>query len=318
MCLTPSLIYKEIDQSGKSNYHYCYNFIGFANRFSRITYGKQDLDCTTIENFKRNCSTVRGILAIMEIYASSRDDILIVRCGTCLQCQMQYSSDWSMRCAVEASKHKDNCVFTLTYNDENLPYKGSLLPDDMTKYIKLLRYYIDPQKIRYFYCGEYGHATYRPHYHMICFGYKPNDLLYHGKSKSGNPLFISPYIRDKVWKKGFVYVEEFDVATVHYSCKYLSKDVFRTGMSKELIAPFVRMSNRPGIGYDDEIIERIPLGKAYINGKEFYIPRYYRKKFIERYPEVLDSSFGLTYNRDTVLKAYDKFAKKVLKEVVRR
>ena len=72
---------------------------------------------------------------------------------------------------IEAGQHTDNAFVTLTYADDQLPDGNSLCPEDVTKFLKRLRKRIDPVKIRYFLCGEYGEgSTSRPHYHLILFG----------------------------------------------------------------------------------------------------------------------------------------------------
>jgi len=71
---------------------------------------------------------------------------------------------------------EDNCVITLTYDDEKLPYPGTLVKKHFTQFMKALRYKIKPKRIRYFHCGEYGEDLGRPHYHAVLFNHQFDDL----------------------------------------------------------------------------------------------------------------------------------------------
>ena len=61
-----------------------------------------------------------------------------VPCGQCIGCRLEYSRQWAMRCAHEASLYEDNCFITLTYNPDNLP--GGYC-EDCTEY-----YWNNPKK----------------------------------------------------------------------------------------------------------------------------------------------------------------------------
>lgn len=76
-------------------------------------------------------------------------------CGKCVECKEQYSTEWAFRCMLEASKHEQNCFITLTYNDANLPKEG-VCKRSAQLFMKRLRKSIEPLKVRYFLCGEYG------------------------------------------------------------------------------------------------------------------------------------------------------------------
>jgi len=70
-----------------------------------------------------------------------------------------------------------NALFvTLTYCDEALPEKGSLVREDIKKYCMRLRKHMlthHNRKIKYMAVGEYGeNGTERPHYHLIILGMK--------------------------------------------------------------------------------------------------------------------------------------------------
>lgn len=80
-----------------------------------------------------------------------------------------------MRILHETESWENYMFVTLTYSDQYLPFDvNSLYPtlrkDHLVKFYKRLRKSIEPFKIKYFACGEYGEQNLRPHYHMILFG----------------------------------------------------------------------------------------------------------------------------------------------------
>ena len=75
-----------------------------------------------------------------------------------------------MRMLHELSDYEDAVFVTLTYDEDHIPSNHSLKKSDLQKWFKRVRKEIEPKKIRYFACGEYGDKTQRPHYHAIIFG----------------------------------------------------------------------------------------------------------------------------------------------------
>ncbi len=206
---------------------------------------------------------------------------MYVPCGECIECARAKSTEWALRISLEAQLYDKNCCITLTYDPEHLPDKGLLKPRDLQLFMKSLRKAIAPQKVRFFASGEYGDKGGRPHYHVILFGYEPPDKQYKF-TRNNRPFFTSKTIAD-IWKRGQILVGEVDWHTAFYTAKYLQKQLFK---DKE-VRPFVRMSNRPGIGYDAIDPVWLRSGKCYFNGKSYTIPRYFLKVF-ERDGVVLD------------------------------
>lgn len=143
---------------------------------------------------------------------------------------------------LEAGLHNDSCFATLTYNDESLPENGTLRPRDMQGFLKRLRWHMQPEKLRFFYCGEYGEKYQRPHYHAALFGI--------GRDRA-------EFLQD-VWGLGFVDVGDLTVESAQYVAGYVTKKMTHpedkctpkckhpplNGRHRE----FARMSLRPGIG----------------------------------------------------------------------
>lgn len=201
---------------------------------------------------------------------------LAVPCGKCIECKLIRSKEWSYRIMHEASLHERNCFVSLTYNEDNLPERASLKRSDLQAFVKRLRERVRPVKLRLFYAGEYGDLKGRPHYHIIFFGWQPDDLYIFKKSKRGNDMYRSPLI-ESCWTLGFSSIELLEnINQARYIALYMQKKP-----NDGRISPFIGMSNRPGIGYG-YISEKIAIdGNVYHEGKYIRAPRYYRKKLKE-------------------------------------
>lgn len=198
---------------------------------------------------------------------------IIIPCGKCIECMFRYSNEWALRIMLESTLHKDTCMITLTYDDDHISFDGSLVPRDMTLFIKRLRKSLKDIKIRYFYCGEYGKKLSRPHYHIIIFGWIPKDLDKFFVKKN-HQVYISNFV-SKIWKNGFVTVEDLNINSARYCAKYLQK--LQIPKDFNLIKPFTRMSNRPGISFgffDSKIYD---VDEIYYDGKSYPVFRYFDK-----------------------------------------
>lgn len=172
-------------------------------------------------------------------------------CGQCMPCRFNRRRIWTHRIFLEALQHSDNCFATLTYSDENLPPGGSLQPDDLTLFLKRLRYSIAPETFRYYAVGEYGTGTERPHYHVALFGF-PNcrrGCTYIPRAGS-RCCAICDIVAD-TWGLGNILLGSLNQQSAGYIAGYVTKkmtspdDARLEGRHPE----FARMSNRPGLGY---------------------------------------------------------------------
>lgn len=239
-------------------------------------------------------------------------------CGTCIGCRLQYSRDWAVRCMHEASLYKDSCFVTLTYNDENLPENGSLVKDELPKFIKRLRRHVEPLKIRFFGCGEYGEEFSRPHYHVCLFGYDPPDReafkprwvrYYKNRFKNGpdHTLYTSKVL-SKLWRKGFHSIGELTFESAGYTARYVTKKVngekkssWYEGRQEE----FALMSRMPGLGkewIEKYLTDVYPKDYFHINRTRFRPNRYYdevlKKNLPEMYEEVKERRQEYADSRD--------------------
>ena len=212
-------------------------------------------------------------------------EVIIVPCGQCMECRINYARNWAARCEVESYYYENNYFITLTYDDENVPVKNkvtgeeytgikdkdgfykygkqyealTLKKKDLQDFFKRLREHaarkgwIEDENtgLRFYACGEYGTQKGRPHYHAIIYGLKLPDLVFHYQ-KYGHMHFKSQELRD-IWGKGHI-----DVGGVDYeSCQYVARYVMKKQKGKAseewyrkrgIQQEFVQMSLKPGIG----------------------------------------------------------------------
>ena len=190
-------------------------------------------------------------------------------CGKCFECRSKRVREWSFRIAMEASLYEKNCFVTLTYDDKHLPSDKKIHYEDVQKFLKRLRKKIG--YVRFFACGEYGARFARPHYHIILFGYCPDDLVYFFTDNQGDNIYQSSFISD-IWKQGYITVGvNLNIKTAKYCAKYLQKGV----------DPCLRMSLKPGIGWQAFDLSALASDKIYIDGSYIKIPNYFLRKLGE-------------------------------------
>lgn len=260
-------------------------------------------------------------------------------CGQCLGCRIQYSREWANRCMMELQYHDSAYFVTLTYDDAHVPMNeyieqapvisattGEILEDgaylkslslykrDWQLFMKRLRKRFPNDKIRFFMAGEYGSASFRPHYHAILYGLHLDDLEIYKKSPQGFSYYNSPSLSscwidtdnrylDRPYKGdgqplGYCVVANVTWETCAYTARYIMKKL--NGKESEVytnfnIQPeFTLMSRKPGIArqyfedhpdiYKHDFIN-ISTEKG---GKKFRPPRYFDKLYDLEHPEELE------------------------------
>lgn len=244
--------------------------------------------------------------------------LLEIPCGSCLSCRIDYSQDWAVRAQFESKLWKHNYFVTLTYDDDHLVYGNqgnpTLVKAHIDDFIATLRNYFKKKHkftgIRYLLCGEYnssGERSLNPHYHLILFNCPLFDLTIDFPSPEGGiihklnginmPMFYSKLI-DDIWAKGFISIDDANFNTEAYVSQYILKK--QKGESSSIyseafgvIPPFLRMSNKPGIGFnaflldkdkyviDPYVILSKPKGPA-LKG----LPKYFKRKLFEIDPSL--------------------------------
>lgn len=167
---------------------------------------------------------------------------------------------------------------------------------DLQDYWKRLR---KKQKIRYYAVGEYGSKSLRPHYHAIVFGLQLNDLEFYKRNYNNDNLYTSKEL-EKIWGKGFVTVGEVNAQTIGYTARYCMKklkddDLQRYIEHVGIEPPFMVCSQ--GLGkkyYEDNKDSLLEFGEMIIEdkegGKRYGIPRYYKTKLENDYPQEYEVS----------------------------
>lgn len=191
----------------------------------------------------------------------------------------------------EAQLHDDNCFITLTYDEQRLPWGGTLVLGHFQKFMKRLRKR-HGAGIRFFHCGEYGGSTGRPHYHALLFGLDFDDKEWLKDNDQGDPLFTSSNL-SSLWPYGHASVGALSAQSAAYVTRYALKKVTghnaeahyetmheSTGEIFQKRPEYVTMSRRPGIGarwlerFGDEVF---PDDFVVVNGKERKVPKSYDK-----------------------------------------
>lgn len=188
---------------------------------------------------------------------------LSLPCGKCVNCRLEFSRGWAVRCVHESKMHSANMFITLTYDNFHLPSNGTLEPREFTLFMKRLYAYFFRKfgvRIRYYGCGEYGDATGRAHYHALVFGARMHDQVFYSVTPSGDNIYTSAAL-DLIWGKGGCKIGEVNYKTAAYVARYVMKKVDGAkrdaghyctydgdGVISERHPEFSRMSRRPGIG----------------------------------------------------------------------
>ncbi len=281
----------------------------------------------TTENGKKNLIVTPYIVDHIEILDNKKiyvdspaitskyalTEFVEIPCGQCIECRLQRSRRWADRCMLELGYHESSYFITLTYDNEYIPKNplidydtgeiyaenATLVKKDLQDFMKRLRrayeYKGFDNKLRFFACGEYGSQTLRPHFHIIVFGLKLDDLVLYKRNFNGDNLYNSAFI-SKLWKKGFSVVGD----VTWQSCAYVARYIMKKHLGKDSefydvynIEPeFTLMSRKPGIArqyYDehkDELFYHDFVSIPTKDGaKQIYPPPYYEKLFEEDFPE---------------------------------
>lgn len=214
-------------------------------------------------------------------------------CGKCIPCKIAKAREWSMRCMLELPYWEDAIFTTLTYSDDYLPRNGSLQKEDLQKFFKRLRRDLEPLKIRYFACGEYGSQTKRPHYHAIIFGLGLSDRQnYKLNCKfSQNNLIENNWLCGNVFN-GFVSSDSCRYCAEYVFKKYNGKKKLKEYDEKGLQVPFQLISRGIGERYLlENLNDLFDRGYVSFKGQKLSFPRYFSDKMQkidpERYKETI-------------------------------
>lgn len=198
-----------------------------------------------------------------------------VPCRKCLACRIAHSREWAIRLMHENAEQKKSGFVTLTYGDEYLPKDGSLIKADLQKYLKRLRYIIEPKKIKYFAVGDYGEIKGRPHFHLIEFGLERDDHEMQELYVTEGPLLDA-------WGMGNVFLGTVTAASCRYVTDYIFK-AFDGSKAKEKygdkLPPFKTVSQGMGLAWVKRNQQYLEDNLCLtVNGQKYKLPRYYYSK----------------------------------------
>ncbi len=215
-----------------------------------------------------------------------------VPCGKCNYCLQANRAQWSFRLRQELKVAETAHFLTLTYDDAELPLSPSGIPELRKEHVQLFmkrlrknhaktgktiwkgtKYAHRSSKwpsLRYYFVGEYGTKTDRPHYHAIMFNLHQDTL---------------GTLAD-IWGQGHVQLGNVNAASIHYVTKYV---VNRHGDYETKAKPFANISK--GIGKNYLINSKWHIGtelKNYAIQDEHKVklPRYYTNKIFDEYQKI--------------------------------
>lgn len=206
----------------------------------------------------------------------------LVPCGKCPECKQRRANAWIFRLLKEEKIHKTAMFLTLTYNNETVPItdKGfmTLKKSDVQKFLKRLRFNSGSTTIKYYFCGEYGTDTWRPHYHAIIFDADKEQI-------------------EKAWGLGHIYIGDVNGASIGYCTKYICKEArVPVHTNDDRLREFSLMSKNLGSAYmSDAMVKWHKENDAsYVvveGGYKQPLPRYYRDRiFTDEERQVMNES----------------------------
>lgn len=223
---------------------------------------------------------------------------IVVPCNRCLACKMRKSAEWAARAAQEAEyfREGEQWFITLTYDEDNLPRYYAQIDEvmaggnpiggiptlnhkDVQDFLKRLRKEEqttakkesrEETKLKYLMSGEYGDQTGRPHYHLIIFGLKINDLT-PLRTDRGIIHYKSEWLQTK-WGKGIVDIEEYTLTNAQYVAQYTVKKAYGWKAQQKykelgIKPPYLAVSNGFSGRWIADHEEEILAGKG-----EMYLP----------------------------------------------
>jgi len=211
----------------------------------------------------------------------------VIKCGQCSGCRGARALMWATRCHHEMTLNEANCFVTLTYDREHLPLHSTLDFDDHILFMKRLRKYFSPRKIKYYSCGEYGETTLRPHFHSCIFNLDFDDKEL-WKTQNGERLYTSPTL-NKIWGKGRAVIGALSFASAAYVARYILKKMTGpearlhyqiehpiTGEIHDAAPEKALMSQGLGLSWLEKFHTDVyPQDFFHINGKRVRPPRAY-------------------------------------------
>lgn len=250
--------------------------------------------------------------------------IVEVPCGKCPACLKKRANNWFFRMKQEQKNSVTRGFLTLTYSDNHVPISPNGYPTLDKKaiptFIKRIRTFIsrtagyeDWPPLRYYYVGEYGSKTFRPHYHLIIFNLPT--------------LFLTTCALDAFWTNNKKEVlGHIDIRPVEDGCiKYVVGYILKRSIDDEKdttdrVREFGYMSK--GIGkswltpqiiahYKEKLIPYI-IGEG---GLKLSMPRYFREKIYSEEEKLLLNLKSEAYLSENLIENWKDYNDWALMEV---
>lgn len=188
-----------------------------------------------------------------EIGFADKWEPVYVPCGKCWACIKNKEFDFVGRTMCEASVSDWAVALTLTYDDLLLDKPNQtrmLYKEDWAGFRNRLRKYTT---FRGIYCGEFGKAKGRAHWHTLLFGNgtPPEPLLQLKNKEYAYMRKTNTKSKRPLWPYGMVYTDwGHSEKKVRYISKYLTKALRRPSDHKKdkLLSEVVGWSKRPIMG----------------------------------------------------------------------
>lgn len=162
-----------------------------------------------------------------------------------MPCRIGKRKLWASRIELEATQHDATSFITLTYEED----RRDLAKKDLQDWLKRIRKKVEPLRLRFFGCGEYGTQTWRPHYHVVLFGFESCRRVGGTENFRRSCCPSCDSVRE-TWGLGRIHQARFDAGHARYVSGYVTKkmtdssDPRLEGRTPE----FAQMSRKPGLG----------------------------------------------------------------------
>lgn len=222
-----------------------------------------------------------------------------IPCGRCIGCRIDYSRSWADRMTYHylTCPNDINWFVTLTYDPDMLEkhlsckndfYLYSLDYTHKDEFLTRLRNKYRKCDIDYYFSGEYGGETARPHLHAIIYNAPFDDLVFWKTNDNGDPIYISDQLQS-LWDYGFCTISPFTWTSAAYTARYVEKKSF--GYNAQEYKAFGLLpersfsSRRPAIAKEYYIQNYkslwanngLDVGREVNSCGKLGIPRYFRK-----------------------------------------
>lgn len=212
-----------------------------------------------------------------------------VPCGKCPECLSKRAINWATRVEHQLVTTPDSTFITLTYDDvkkTNYDYHYS----DFQSFMKRLRERYKHQTLKHMTSIEYGGQNGRLHFHSIIFNWYPttrnHTISELKKTSSGFMIYRSSEL-ESLWTHGYSSIAPATSATAYYIASYaLSDGAYECPVSGEILSDKLRVSQGLGLEYFLKNRHQI-IAAAFFNKQP--IPRYYKKKLEELFPNEFES-----------------------------